>query len=47
MSSDPEGLRHRWQFEDDDGTEMEWDTVKAAWVPVVSSPGKASTAADP
>ncbi|KAG9038049.1 hypothetical protein FRB95_002977 [Tulasnella sp. JGI-2019a] len=25
----------RWQFEDDDGTEMEWDTAKHAWVPII------------
>jgi HIV Tat-specific factor 1 len=24
-----------WRFEDDDGTEMEWDVTKKAWVPVV------------
>ncbi|KAG8863479.1 hypothetical protein FRB96_008219 [Tulasnella sp. 330] len=28
-------VANRWQFEDDDGTEMEWDTTKAAWVPVI------------
>ena len=26
-----------WQFEDDNGQEMEWDTGKGAWVPLVSS----------
>ncbi|KAG8906657.1 hypothetical protein FRB99_006358 [Tulasnella sp. 403] len=25
----------RWQFEDDDGKEMEWDVAKGAWVPVI------------
>jgi len=25
----------KWEFENDDGNEMEWDTVKNAWVPVV------------
>lgn len=25
----------RWQFEDDDGKEMEWDIVKGTWVEVV------------
>ena len=25
----------KWEFEDDDGNEMEWDMVKNAWVPVV------------
>lgn len=24
-----------WMYEDEDGTEMEWDTAKKAWVPVV------------
>ncbi|OCH91463.1 hypothetical protein OBBRIDRAFT_792292 [Obba rivulosa] len=24
-----------WRFEDDDGSEMEWDAAKGAWVPVV------------
>lgn len=25
----------KWEFEDDDGNEMEWDMAKQAWVPVV------------
>ena len=25
-----------WQFEDDDGKEMEWDAKTSAWIPVVS-----------
>ena len=25
----------KWEFENDDGNEMEWDTVKNAWVPIV------------
>ena len=25
-----------WRFEDDNGDEMEYDTAKGAWVPVVS-----------
>ena len=25
-----------WRFEDDDGNEMEYDSAKGAWVPVVS-----------
>ena len=25
----------KWEFENDDGDEMEWDMVKIAWVPVV------------
>jgi HIV Tat-specific factor 1 len=25
----------KWEFEDDDGNEMEWDMVKNSWVPVV------------
>ena len=25
----------KWEFEDDDGNEMEWDMVKNTWVPVV------------
>lgn len=24
-----------WQFEDEDGSEMEWDASKGAWVPLV------------
>ena len=27
-----------WQFEGEDGTEMEWDTSKGAWVPLVFTP---------
>ena len=27
-----------WQFEDEDGTEMEWDVSKGAWVPLVFRP---------
>lgn len=26
----------KWAYEDDDGTEMEWNPVRGAWVPVVS-----------
>jgi HIV Tat-specific factor 1 len=25
-----------WEFEDDDGNEMQWDAPKRAWVPIVS-----------
>jgi len=25
----------KWEFEDDDGNEMEWDMAKNGWVPVV------------
>ena len=25
----------KWEFEDDDGNEMEWDMAKNTWVPVV------------
>lgn len=28
---------NKWAFEDDDGTEMEWDPTRGAWVPVVSN----------
>lgn len=27
-----------WKFEDDDGSEMEYDAAKGAWVSVVSTP---------
>ena len=27
-----------WRFEQDDGTELEYDGAKGAWVPVVSTP---------
>lgn len=26
----------KWAFEDDDGTEMEWEEQRGVWVPVVS-----------
>jgi hypothetical protein len=29
-----------WRYEADDGTEMEWDTTKSGWVPVVRSGGQ-------
>lgn len=29
----------KWAFEADDGTEMEWDLHRGAWVPVVSLTG--------
>jgi HIV Tat-specific factor 1 len=28
-----------WRFEDDDGNEFEYDSVKGAWLPVVRSIG--------
>ncbi|CCA67561.1 related to Splicing factor U2AF-associated protein 2 [Serendipita indica DSM 11827] len=28
-------VSQKWEFEDDDGNEMEWDDVKNAWVPLV------------
>ena len=27
-----------WRFEDDDGNEMEYDSAKGVWAPVVSTP---------
>ena len=27
-----------WRFEQDDGSELEYDAAKGAWVPVVSAP---------
>lgn len=30
-------LSGTWQFEDDDGNEFEYDSAKAAWVPLVIS----------
>jgi len=26
----------KWEIEDDDGNEMEWDPLKNAWIPIVS-----------
>ena len=34
----------RWQFEDDDGKEMEWDIAKGSWTPVVRSEVQSPTA---
>jgi hypothetical protein len=25
----------KWEIEDDDGNEMEWDAIKSAWIPLV------------
>lgn len=40
FSSDPRihfnRQSNKWAFEADDGTEMEWDEGRGAWVPVVS-----------
>lgn len=32
-----------WRFEDDDGNEMEYDTSKNAWAPVVRAPYSSTT----
>lgn len=29
-------LNGKWTFEQEDGSELEWDIVRGAWVPVVS-----------
>lgn len=29
-------LTGKWTFEQEDGSELEWDIVRGAWVPVVS-----------
>jgi len=26
----------KWQIEDDDGNEMEWEPIKQSWIPLVS-----------
>jgi hypothetical protein len=40
FSSDPRihfnTVSKKWEFEDDDGNEMQWDEGKHAWVPIVS-----------
>lgn len=30
-------LSGKWEIENDDGTEMEWDPVTRAWIPLASS----------
>jgi HIV Tat-specific factor 1 len=29
-------ISQKWETEDDDGNEMEWDATKNVWVPLVS-----------